>query len=430
MFGSSILEVAIGLVFVYLLLSLICSAINEIIESFLKNRATDLERGIRELFNQRGGGQMATDFYNHPLINGLFRGVYARAGSSDVGFLDYLKPTNLPSYIPARNFTFAVLDLVLHPPPVGTSVVRDDAPANERAGNPAVNVSALPVSMDAVRLAIRRNFGDTQLGRALRTLAEQSGDDINALRENIEAWFDSSMDRVSGTYKRRTKWILFGLGLALTILLNVNSITITSSLANDAALRNMIVEQADTFVNNPDALKANNFEENKKRLEGLGLPIGWSQDFKFISPLNNDQFSWWNHFLFHLLGWLLTAGAISFGAPFWFDLLNKFMVIRSTVKPHEKSPEEGSEDRQVSPNSADRGIGTMRIMSLGSGSPGGGSSSAITPESDFSVAPEPDFAAPPDDEDNESHLDEGEHPILDEDETMDEDLPPSEGGVA
>jgi hypothetical protein len=55
MFGSSILEVAIGLVFVYLLMSLICSAVNEIIESFLKNRATDLERGIRELFNQSGG---------------------------------------------------------------------------------------------------------------------------------------------------------------------------------------------------------------------------------------------------------------------------------------------------------------------------------------------------------------------------------------
>jgi len=48
----------------------------------------------------------------------------------------------------------------------------------------------------------------------------------------------------------------------------------------------------------------------------------------------------------HLLGWLLTAGAISLGAPFWFDLLNKFMVIRSTVKPFEKSQPEGSEDRR------------------------------------------------------------------------------------
>ena len=44
-------------------------------------------------------------------------------------------------------------------------------------------------------------------------------------------------------------------------------------------------------------------------------------------------------------GWLMTAFAVMLGAPFWFDMLNKFMVIRSTVKPREKSREEGSEDR-------------------------------------------------------------------------------------
>ena len=47
---------------------------------------------------------------------------------------------------------------------------------------------------------------------------------------------------------------------------------------------------------------------------------------------------------YHFLGWLLTALAVSMGAPFWFDLLNKFIVIRSTVKPKEKSPEEKSKD--------------------------------------------------------------------------------------
>jgi hypothetical protein len=46
-------------------------------------------------------------------------------------------------------------------------------------------------------------------------------------------------------------------------------------------------------------------------------------------------------------GWLLTALAATLGAPFWFDVLNRLMVIRSTVKPHEKSPEEASEDRQA-----------------------------------------------------------------------------------
>jgi hypothetical protein len=47
-----------------------------------------------------------------------------------------------------------------------------------------------------------------------------------------------------------------------------------------------------------------------------------------------------------ILGWVITGFAISLGAPFWFDLLNKIMVVRSTVKPHQKSPEESSEDRQ------------------------------------------------------------------------------------
>ena len=52
-------------------------------------------------------------------------------------------------------------------------------------------------------------------------------------------------------------------------------------------------------------------------------------------------------------GWLVTAFAVMLGAPFWFDVLNKFMIIRSTVKPHEKSAEAGSEDRQSGePNSA------------------------------------------------------------------------------
>ena len=59
-----------------------------------------------------------------------------------------------------------------------------------------------------------------------------------------------------------------------------------------------------------------------------------------------------------IIGWLITALAVSLGAPFWFDLLNKFMVIRSTVKPHEKSPEEASEDRQPRGATAPRGDDT------------------------------------------------------------------------
>jgi len=43
-----------------------------------------------------------------------------------------------------------------------------------------------------------------------------------------------------------------------------------------------------------------------------------------------------------VVGIVFTALAVSQGAPFWFDVLNKFMVVRSTIKPREKSQEEPS----------------------------------------------------------------------------------------
>jgi hypothetical protein len=68
----------------------------------------------------------------------------------------------------------------------------------------------------------------------------------------------------------------------------------------------------------------------------LGLPIGWQR---------SGAADVWSH----LLGWLMTGFALSLGAPFWFDLLNKMMVVRATVKPQEKSRDEGSKDRSAGP---------------------------------------------------------------------------------
>ncbi len=54
MFGSDVLDVAIGVTLLFLFVSLICSAIQEAIEAVLKWRAMDLERGIRELLQDQG----------------------------------------------------------------------------------------------------------------------------------------------------------------------------------------------------------------------------------------------------------------------------------------------------------------------------------------------------------------------------------------
>src|SRR4051794_5082858 len=113
MFGSEILEVAIGIVFVFVLVSTLASAIREGIEAWLKTRASYLEFGIRELLQDREGTGLCSELFNHPLIQNLFQGEYVPRPASK-------KPLkgggSLPSYIPSRNFAVAILDVAARGP--------------------------------------------------------------------------------------------------------------------------------------------------------------------------------------------------------------------------------------------------------------------------------------------------------------------------
>src|SRR3954470_15859031 len=99
MFGSAILEVAIGIIFLYLLVSIVCSAVREGIEGWFKSRAAYLEYGIRELLHDRQGQDLASHFFNHPLIFGLFSDEYKPGRPYKPGIL--ASGSNLPSYIPS-----------------------------------------------------------------------------------------------------------------------------------------------------------------------------------------------------------------------------------------------------------------------------------------------------------------------------------------
>src|SRR5579871_2340748 len=102
MFNSNILDVAVGLVFVFLLLSLISSAANELIETFLRQRAAFLEKGIKEMMGGKGTRvtlEFVQKIYDHGLVNSLYVGSYCDPKKQ------------LPTYIPSRNFAIAVLDL-------------------------------------------------------------------------------------------------------------------------------------------------------------------------------------------------------------------------------------------------------------------------------------------------------------------------------
>ena len=95
MFGSDILEVAIGLSLIYLLMSALCSAVREMVEAFFKTRAVELERGIREMLHTdpTQAKVVVAQVYEHPLIRSLYRGTYAEASKGSSG------RSGLPSYI-------------------------------------------------------------------------------------------------------------------------------------------------------------------------------------------------------------------------------------------------------------------------------------------------------------------------------------------
>jgi len=171
------------------------------------------------------------------------------------------------------------------------------------------------------------------------------------------------MDRLSGTYKRKGQFVLFLIGLALAIVLNVNTLKIVSVLQHNGQVRTALADTAETFhKEHGDGGQPANATEIENAISSLPVPIGWTfcrEPDKLDEAANPDAAakaahdaaeaayrtcvakrwvvfdvvlaegtSWWV-VVAELVGWLLTGVAISFGAPFWFDLLGQLINIRS-----------------------------------------------------------------------------------------------------
>ena len=344
-----LLDVAIGVIFLYLLMSLVCSAVVELIEMMLQYRARDLEHGIRELLDDPS---LVKAFYDHPLVTCLYKGTYKQPWDAGriARWFEKWRPSKwkLPSYIPARSFALAVMDL-LFSADGATAPLRDPA-----AAPPAIPLPDPPLPADAGRAVV-----------AVDALVRAAAKDAVRARENVEEWFNSSMDRVSGWFKRRTQVILLLVGFFAAAWFNVDSIQVATALATSKDLRAVAVDAATKYVDShtppatttdPAALKQT-IADGTKAIGSLGLPLGWDDPTcggnTPCDPKTAHFYQWrqlWDartpasDFWTKLLGILITACAVSLGAPFWFDLLNKIIVVRSTVKPKEKSAVEGSKE--------------------------------------------------------------------------------------
>jgi len=314
---TDILEVCIGLILLYLVLSLACTTVNELIATALKLRATQLSKAVTQLIDNE---DVRKAFYNHGLIAGAklsSRGGEPEKGSETTARAKP-KDTHHPSYFDGRTFAMALLASV------------DPGNANPDFGLAAIkgHIQGLP---------------DSQIRDVLLANLATANNDLLAMRDNVAAWFDSAMERLSGAYTRRMKWISLIVGILLAAAFNADSVDVGRKIWNDQVLRGQVITAAnDALKTAPAAVsdKCKQDAQGKELAPEVALncqvsllvnqtdqlrvfPIGWSpaaiSDLQKSDPLS---------LLLKLLGILWTGLALSLGAPFWFDLLQRFVNVR------------------------------------------------------------------------------------------------------
>jgi hypothetical protein len=315
MTGIPALDLLIGLSFVFFLLATLAMALQELLASVFGLRARTLEQGLRSLLEDpKKGWQYVDKFYDHELIRSLYktpppfggtappaeiehgrnahvaaRGKLARAAA-------FFKPTKGPSYISPRAFAVVLLDTIA-PDPKGGSLEH----VEEKVGE-------LP---DALK-------------KRIQPLVKEARNDRDQVRTNIEAWYDDTMARVSGWYKRKTQIILVVIGAALVIAVNANTLTMGQHLWKDQTVRSAVVAQAAARPAGGRSL-----DQAATDVDGvlkIGVPLGWSD-------ANKPSWKGFNGWATTLGGWLLTLAAVMLGAPFWFDALGRLSRLRSSGKP-------------------------------------------------------------------------------------------------
>lgn len=422
----TILNVAIGLIFIYLILSLLSSEVQEILATLLQWRAKHLQQSIELLIY--GGNKVqskivkteektdntsaeeaplistsdspiseessaksalapdgtseeaalispATDvsipatssqisttnsiqsdvkktqelvkaLYEHPLIKSLNQEAKSLAeklkqDQESKTFLGNIKrklnPARIsgPSYIPAETFATALV-----------SIIKDSSSLNNK----------VEISLTEFQQALNEKFLKDILPEDLRTmlidLAEKSRLQVNKntketekLQQEIANWFDESMQRASGVYKRNAKGVSFLIGLLVALGINADTLNISNRLYKSQNLPQTVNQITENIVqNNNGCFQSTDRKDCLNNIDSAlddfsSLPVGWSVSNvkeQWKTPRNlPHELAWlggiWTLVKF-IIGLLLTTIAIGMGAPFWFELLGKFINVRNTGK--------------------------------------------------------------------------------------------------
>ena len=333
-----ILDLIAGMMFIYFLMSIISNAFFEILSSFMDVRAKMLEKWIRAALPK-----LADTILDHTIVNGVS------------------KPGKSNAYLTGKNFSLALIDAIA-----------------QKANAVPQNLTQLSAMIDNVTKDNPDLIPD-DLKRSMQLFiveAQQASVKVGQLKtefelyhEQLEKWFDSMMDRLTGLYKRYASKITFIIAFAASFALNIDSINMAEYLYANKDAREKLAFAAyaapgdsaykasmnqiqtyktiDTITNTTDSLltivktikqEINTIDSTKKYLATY-IPIGWNTKAEmnvFKSQHIRMKSNFWIWTLFGIskfFGLMITVFAICMGAPFWFDMLNKVVNLRSSLKP-------------------------------------------------------------------------------------------------
>lgn len=359
MTGNIALDVAIGLVFVYCLYSLLTTTITEFIAIIFQMRARNLKKAIARMLDDENSSFLSAKFYATPLIKYLSRGRIFKI------FGIYSKPSNIQPEI----FSQALIYLLKEDKQEGMD----------------------PVTTIKNKLELLDGGRNSETKKYLLFLLNEANGDIEKFTKSVEKWFDATMERCTGWYKKNMSFITLFLALFIATVFNVDSFRIIGALSTDSKARDQYVQMAGQLIQNPlfteptpvfdttlynrlltDPNLMQKAGNDSVKLEKLAADSATShllttqkvllarmdtlyklseQPRKILSFERTDKLCciWWYYNFTNFLGCLVTAIALTLGAPFWFDLLNKLMKLRSSIsvgKAPENSEKTGSGSKQ------------------------------------------------------------------------------------
>jgi len=272
---STILDVAIGIVLIYYVLSLIVSYITSEISKYTEMRAKDLELVLRQ---QIKDPHTFDKLMTHPLIKNM--------QPIRVNMLGQMWEAKV-SDIPASTFATTLLD-----------ILTPETPDQDKLAQLKNTIRGLP---------------DGDIKTSLSCMVDSTVTDIETARVNVEKWYDDIMQNVSQLYKQHARRIAIITALVISVAVDADSLTIAKQLWNQPTLQAAATAKAEEFVKQPPSPDAS-VADYVSQLQELKIPILWTMPWPQT----------WPEWALKIFGWLITWAAIAQGSSFWYDVLRKF----------------------------------------------------------------------------------------------------------